>query len=207
MIRVLIAEDHTLLAQGVEWMLVTSGDIEVSGVAESAERAVALATTQQVDVVLMDVNFGTGMSGIEATRLIKAKAPRTKVIVLTMYKDASTISEAIKAGADGYMSKVSSREDLCRAVQEVVAGRSFLHPDLTKRVFTRIAGRDAGVLTETETSILQHLANGKTTKNLARDMSVSQETIKAHLRHVFRKLGVLDRTRAVAEGLRRGLIQ
>jgi DNA-binding NarL/FixJ family response regulator len=206
-ITVLVADDHNVVAQGLQWMLASSPEIEVLGVATSAEEALARATSESVDVVLMDLNFGSGMSGIEAIRLTKAAAPETRVIVLTMYKDASTIADAIRAGADGYMSKVAARDELIHAIQEVADGRSFLQPGLTQRLFSRIAGKQGSVLSEAETSVLQRLADGQSTKALARDLNISPETVKMHLRHIFRKLGVLDRTGAVAQGLRRGLIR
>lgn len=206
-ISIVLAEDHLLVSQGLEWMLKEmSADIELIDVVASAERAVAVVRARRVDVVMMDLNFGSGTSGIEATRLIKADNPDTKIVVVTMYQDPATVAEAIRAGADAYVPKTSTPDDLLLAIREVMAGRSFLHPNITRGLFRRIAGRDLANLTETEVAILQGLTDGKSTGQVARDMGFSEETLKSHLRHIFRKLGVRDRTGAVAQALRRGLV-
>jgi DNA-binding NarL/FixJ family response regulator len=205
-LKVLIAEDHTLVSEGLEVMLSMADDLELAGVAGSGEEAVALAESSDVDVVLMDVNLGRGMSGIEATRQIKEQAPKTKVLMLTMFTDPGTVAEAVKAGADGYLSKGASKETVVGAIFDVATGRSVLDPNVTEGVFGRIGGRDRQALTDRELTVLQHLSHGLATREVAAEIHVSEETVKTYLKQIFRKLGVRDRTEAVAEAFRRGLV-
>lgn len=203
-LTVLIAEDHTLVSEGLEVMLSMAEELELAGVVSSGEEAVTQAVG--VDVVLMDVNLGRGMSGIEATRRIKEASPETKVLMLTMFTDPGTVAEAVKAGADGYLSKGASKEAVVGAIRDVSAGRAVLDPNVTEGVFGRIGGRDRLALTDRELTVLQHLSHGQSTREVATSIHVSEETVKTYLKQIFRKLGVRDRTEAVAEAFRRGLV-
>jgi DNA-binding NarL/FixJ family response regulator len=203
-LKVLIAEDHTLVSEGLEVMLSMSDELELAGVVSSGEEAVSKAAG--VDVVLMDVKLGRGMSGIEATRLIKEATPETKVLMLTMFTDPGTVAEAVKAGADGYLSKGASKETVVGAIHDVSAGRAVLDPNVTEGVFGRLGGRDRQALTDRELTVLQHLSHGLSTREVAGSIHVSEETVKTYLKQIFRKLGVRDRTEAVAEAFRRGLV-
>lgn len=206
-LRVLIAEDHTLVSEGLEVMLSMAEDIELAGVVDSGEQAVERATgEEEVDVVLMDVNLGKGMNGIEATREIKKSSPDTKVLVLSMFTDPGTVAEAVKAGADGYLSKSASREAVVQAIHDVAEGRSVLDPNVTEGIFGRIGGKDPRALTDRELEVLQELAHGNSTREVAEHIHVSEETVKTYLKQIFRKLQVRDRTEAVAEAFRRGLV-
>jgi DNA-binding NarL/FixJ family response regulator len=205
-LKVLIAEDHVLVSQGLEAMLSLSDDLELVGTVNSGDDAVQKAQANPVDVVLMDVNLGQSMNGIEATRLIKRSAPRTKVLVLSMFTDPATVAEAVKAGADGYLSKGASRESVERAIKDVHHGRSVLDPNVTDGIFGRIGGRDPHALTDRELMVLQQLTHGKSTRAVAGHIHVSEETVKTYLKQIFRKLEVRDRTEAVAEAFRRGLV-
>jgi DNA-binding NarL/FixJ family response regulator len=205
-IRVLVAEDHTLVSEGIEVMLSMADDIELVAVADSAELAVQKATAEDVDVVLMDVNLGEAASGIEATRQIKKAKPETRILVLSMFTDPGTVAEAVKAGADGYLSKGSSSDAVLQAIRDIGEGRSVLDPNVTEGIFGRIGGRDRAALTDRELTVLQELSHGKTTREVAASIHVAEETVKTHLKQIFRKLGVRDRTEAVAEGFRRGLV-
>ena len=204
--KVLIAEDHRVVADGLVAMLAMSGGLELLGVVPTGEEAVQRVETEQVDVVLMDVNLGTGISGIEATRLVKEKSPDTKVIVLTMFTDPSTVAQAVKAGADGYLSKGASRHAVAGAIEEVTQGRGVLDPEVTEGIFGRLANKDPNALTDRELSILQEVTSGKSTREIAAEIFLSEETVKTHLKQIFRKLDVRDRTEAVAEAFRRGLV-
>ncbi len=206
-VRILIAEDHALVSEGLETMLSTTGTVELAGIAPTGEAAVDMASREQVDVVLMDVNLGDSMNGIESTRQIKSNSPSTKVLILSMFTDPSTVAEAIKAGADGYLSKGASREAMIQAIQDVAEGRSVLDPNVTEGIFGRIGGKDPGALTDREFTVLQQLTHGRSTKEIAQEMHVSEETIKTYLKHIFKKLNVRDRTEAVAEAFRRGLVR
>ena len=204
--KVLIVEDHTLVSQGLVAMLSMAGGMELLGVATTGEEAVDKVQTEDVDVILMDVNLGTGINGIEATRRIKGMSPRTKVLVLTMFTDPGTVSEAVKAGADGYLSKGASRKAVVGAIEDVVAGRSVLDPKVTEGIFGRISNKDPQALSDRELAVLQELSHGRSTKEIAEQMFVSEETVKTYLKQLYRKLSVRDRAEAVAEGFRRGLV-
>jgi DNA-binding NarL/FixJ family response regulator len=205
-LRVLIAEDHTLVSQGLEVMLSMAEGIELVGVVDNGQEAIDKTTTGDVDVVLMDVNLGAEMSGIEATRRIKEELPDTKILVLTMFTDPGTVAEAVKAGADGYLSKGASREAVVQAIRDVGQGRAVLDPNVTEGIFGRISGKDPQALSDRELAVLQELSHGKSTREVAERIHVSEETVKTYLKQIFRKLGVHDRTEAVAEAFRRGLV-
>jgi DNA-binding NarL/FixJ family response regulator len=205
-LRVLIAEDHTLVSQGLETMLSMADDLELVGTVDTGDQAVTRSQAETVDIVLMDVNLGKSMSGIEATRRIKEQSPDTKVLVLTMFTDPGTVAEAVKAGADGYLSKGASRETVVQAIYDVAAGHAVLDPNVTEGIFGRISGKDPRALTDRELIVLQELSHGKSTREVAEHIHVSEETVKTYLKQIFRKLGVHDRTEAVAEAFRRGLV-
>ena len=205
-LKTLIAEDHTLVSQGLEVMLSMAEDIDLVGVVSNGAAAVERAEREQLDVILMDVNLGKAMNGIEATRLIKEKAPSTRVLILTMFTDPGTVAEAVKAGADGYLSKGASKEVVVQAIKDVAAGKSVLDPNVTEGIFGRIGGRDPQALTDRELTVLQELTHGKSTREVAEHIHVSEETVKTYLKQIFRKLEVHDRTEAVAEAFRRGLV-
>jgi DNA-binding NarL/FixJ family response regulator len=205
-LRVLIAEDHTLVSQGLEVMLSNSEGIDLVGVVDTGNDAIQKASREDIDVILMDVNLGASMSGIEATRKIKEEYPGTKVLVLTMFTDPGTVAEAVKAGADGYLSKGSSREAVVRAIRDVGEGRAVLDPNVTEGIFGRISGKDPHALSDRELEVLQEISHGKSTREVAELIHVSEDTVKTYLKAVYRKLGVHDRTEAVAEAFRRGLV-
>ena len=205
-LKVLLVEDHTLVSEGLSVMLSFSEGLELIGVVSSADDAVEVVKSQRVDVVLMDVKLRGDTSGLEATRLVKDISPATKVIILTMFTDPATVGEAVKVGADGYLSKGISREELVRGINDVFEGRSVLDPNVTRAVFERISGRDQKALSDRELEVLQELAHGKSTREVAEGMFLSEETVKTYLKQIFRKLDVHDRTEAVAEAFRRGLV-
>jgi DNA-binding NarL/FixJ family response regulator len=205
-LRILIVEDHALVAQGLETMLSSSEGLEVAGVVDSAHHGVERATSEPIDVVLMDVNLGRTINGLEATRRIKQASPRTKVLILTMYTDAETVSEAIRAGADGYLTKGASREAVVQAIRDVAASKAVLDPNVTGSVFGRIAANDPNALTDRELVVLQQISYGKSTREIGQIMGLAEETVKTYTKQIFKKLGVRDRTEAATEGLRRDLI-
>jgi DNA-binding NarL/FixJ family response regulator len=206
MIRTLIAEDHQLVSQGLESMLESAESLELVGIVTTGEQAVDRAKAGTVDVILMDVNMGQGMNGIDATRAIKDEVPDTKILILTMFTDPGTVAKAVKAGADGYLSKGASKETVIQAILDVVEGKSVLDPHVTEGIFGRIGGRDHRALSDRELLVLQELTHGKSTKEVAGNMHISEETVKTYLKQIFRKLDVRDRTEAVAEAFRRGLV-
>ena len=205
-LKVLIAEDHTLVSQGLEVMLSMAEGLELGGVVETGEAAVERVRSAPIDVVLMDVNLGQGINGIEATRQVKETSPDTKVLILTMFTDPGTVAAAGKSGSDGYPSKGASRVHVVAAIHGVAEGRSVLDPNVTEGVFGRLGGRGRGALTDRELTVLQQLTHGKSTREVAEHIHVSEETVKTYLKQIFRKLEVRDRTEAVAEAFRRGLV-
>ncbi|MFN2588213.1 MAG: response regulator [Actinomycetota bacterium] len=205
-LKTLIAEDHTLVSQGLEVMLSMADGIDLAGVVSTGAAAVERAEREHLDVILMDVNLGKEMNGIEATRLVKERSPDTHVLILTMFTDPGTVAEAVKAGADGYLSKGASKEVVVQAIKDVAAGKSVLDPNVTEGIFGRIGGRDPQALTDRELTVLQELTHGKSTREVAEHIHVSEETVKTYLKQIFRKLEVHDRTEAVAEAFRRGLV-
>jgi DNA-binding NarL/FixJ family response regulator len=205
-VRVLIVEDHALVAQGLEVMLSLDDGVDVAGTVSTAPAALASIAEDPVDIVIMDVNLGRSLDGIEATRRIKQLSPATKVLVLTMYADTETVAEAIKAGADGYLTKGSSREALQRGLRDVAESRSVLDPAVAPGIFGRIAARDPRALTDRELAVLQETSYGKSTREIAEEIGIAEETVKSYLKNIFKKLGVRDRTEAATEGLRRRLI-
>lgn len=205
-VRVLIAEDHTLVAQGLQVMLSMTDELDLVGVVSTADDAVERVLAESIDVVLMDVQLGEATDGIAATRRIKELAPDTKVLILTMFTDPGTVTEAVKAGADGYLSKSASRDAVLQAIHDVAAGQSVLDPIVTQGVFGTLSGRDRRLLSERELSVLQELTQGKSTREVADVLHLSEETVRTHLKRIFKKLGVRDRAEAVAEAFRRGLV-
>lgn len=205
-VRTLIVEDHALVSEGLKLMLSMTEGIHLVGIARTGEEAIECVQSETVDVVLMDVNLGAELDGIETTRRIKQVAPHTQILILTMYTDPTTVTQAVKAGANGYLSKGASREAVERAIQDVLAGRSVLDPNVTKGVFGRLGDKDPSALNERELEILQILSHGRSTKEVAEEAFLAEETVKTYLKQIFRKLGVRDRTEAVAEAFRRGLV-
>ena len=205
-LRALIVDDHTLVSQGLELMLSTLDGIEPVAVVRTGEEALEFAAREKVDIVLMDVNLGPDLSGIDATQLLKERSPDVKVLMLTMYTDPATVTRAVKAGADGYLSKGSSREAVERAIHDVMEGRSVLDPSVTKGVFGKLGSDDPHALTDRELDILQELSNQKSTSEIGATLHLSEDTVRGHLKAIFRKLEVRDRTEAVSEAFRRGLV-
>ncbi|MGH2705638.1 MAG: response regulator [Actinomycetota bacterium] len=210
-IRIAIAEDHTLVAQAIATMLSFDAEMEVVGIVRSGGEAVDLCARERPDVALMDVQLH-GLNGLEATReLTKLDAP-PKVLILTMHSDEETVTGAVAAGAAGFLPKNVDRGELIRAIHAVASGRGFLHPDVTRPFLDRMgsAAEDAlskERLTDREKSVLQLLADGKTTRQIARSLHIAEETVKTHLTHIYQKLGVSDRVQAVAQALRGGLVR
>jgi len=211
MITIGIAEDHRVVAEALATMLSFAEDFEVVGLADSGEGIIEIVARHAPAVALMDVSL-VGLGGIEATRRIIDKYPSTKVLVLTMHDDPETVRDAIAAGASGFVPKNVGRDDLTAAIRAVATGAGFLHPSVT-RPFLKSFGQMAESaqpqvgLTERERDVLEELATGKSTREIARVLFVGEETVKTHLSSVYQKLGVSDRVQAVAAAFRRGLVR
>ncbi|MFF8262546.1 response regulator [Streptomyces virginiae] len=205
-VRLLLADDHPVVRAGLRAVLDTEADFAVVAEAATAERAVKLAAREPVDVVLMDLQFGTGMHGSEATALITARPGAPRVLVLTTYDTDADILAAVEAGASGYLLKDAPPEELAAAVRTAAAGRSALAPAVALRLMDRMR-TPAAALTKRELEVLQLVADGLSNQQISKRLFLSQATVKSHLVHVYAKLGVESRTAAVAAAATRRLIR
>jgi len=215
-IRALIVDDHPVTREGLRTALELSDDVVVVvGEAASGEEAVDRARELSPDVVFMDVRM-PGMDGIEATRRIRQAAPETKVILITVDESRGAISDAIKAGVSGYLLKDASAEALVDAARNAVEGNAVIHPQLTKTFIEEVRMAEGGTsgggapgttpLSKREREILQKVADGSTTKQVATELGISPHTVKTHLERIFEKLGANDRAQAVAIAIRSGIV-
>ncbi|MEW1699809.1 response regulator [Streptomyces sp. NPDC093249] len=205
-IRLLLADDHPVVRAGLRAVLDTEPDFTVVAEAATAERAVELAAAGDVDVVLMDLQFGAGMHGSEATAAITATPGGPKVLVLTTYDTDADILAAVEAGASGYLLKDAPPEELAAAVRTAAAGQSALAPAVAHRLMDRMR-TPAEALTKRELEVLQLVGEGLSNQQISKALFLSQATVKSHLVHVFAKLGVDSRTAAVAAATARRLIR
>ncbi|MEU2548267.1 response regulator transcription factor [Streptomyces roseolus] len=205
-VRLLLADDHPVVRAGLRAVLDTEPDFTVVGEAATAERAVALAAAGGVDVVLMDLQFGAGLHGSEATAAITAVPGGPRVLVLTTYDTDADILAAVEAGASGYLLKDAPPEELAAAVRTAAAGRSALAPAVAHRLMDRMR-TPAEALTKRELEVLQLVGEGLSNQQISKVLFLSQATVKSHLVHVFAKLGVDSRTAAVAAARERRLIR
>jgi DNA-binding NarL/FixJ family response regulator len=205
-VRLLIADDHPIVRAGFEGMLAEMPDLDVVGEAENGEEAVRLAQRLRPDVVLMDLRMPV-VDGVEATSRIKAQDPSANVLVLTTYDSDADILRAIEAGATGYLLKDTPREDLFRAIRAAARGEPVLAPSVTARLMQRAQTPARTALSGREIEVLELVARGGSNKELARELHLSEATVKSHLIHIFDKLGVTDRTAAVTVALERGILR
>jgi len=210
-IRILLAEDHVVVRQGTRQLLEREHDFEIVGEAGDGEEAVQLASQFKPDVVIMDVAMPK-LSGIEATKQIKAILPATSVLVLTGYDYDEYIFSMLEAGACGYLLKNVSGDELISAVRAVYAGEPIIHPTVLRKLMTRFktpAAAPAQVqpsspLSEREMEVLKVAAKGISNKDIAHTLFISERTVQSHMRSIFNKLGVGSRSEAILCGLKKG---
>lgn len=205
-IRLLIADDHPVVRVGLRGMLGAEVDLDVVGEATDGAEAVDLAGRLRPNVVLMDLRMPQ-VDGVTATAQIRDRHPEVRVLVLTTYDTDADILRAVEAGATGYLLKDAKREELLRAVRAAAAGESVLAPAVAARVIGRMRAPRREVPSGREIEILELVAAGRSNKEIAGLLSISEATVKTHLLHVFSKLGVEDRTQAVTVALARGILR
>lgn len=196
MITVLLVDDHPMVRAGLAALIGATADLEVVGEAPDGGTAVELVTRSRPDVVLMDLSM-PGIDGVEATRRVRAIQPDAQVVVLTSFTDAGKVGDALEAGAVGYLLKDSEPEQVLAGVRAAAAGHAPLDPRVAKLLLPGAASaRPTHSLSARELDVLRLVAKGLANKQIGRQLGISERTVKAHLGHVFRQLGVPDRTSA-----------
>lgn len=205
-IRVLIADDHSVVREGLRMFLGRDADLEVVGEAADGAEALSLARQLRPDIVLMDLLM-PGMDGIRATAAIRRDLPETEVIALTSVLESESVLGAVKAGAIGYLLKDTQALELRRAIKAAAAGQVQLSPQASAYLLRSVQTPGAPeALTEREVDVLRLLAQGESNKEIARHLQVVEDTVKTHVRHILAKLGVQSRTQAVLCAMRLGLV-
>jgi NarL family two-component system response regulator LiaR len=207
-IRVLLADDHGVVREGLRAYLELEPDIQVVGDARDGEEAVRRTLELTPDVVLMDLVM-PHMDGVQATAQIKRSRPQTHIIVLTSFMDDERVVPAIKAGATSYLLKDVAAPDLARAIRGAYAGQAQLHPEVARRLMQQVTSprqpEGAADLTTREREVLGLIARGRSNKEIARELVVSERTVKGHVSNILGKLGLQDRTQAALYAVRHGL--
>ncbi|HPT27099.1 MAG TPA: response regulator transcription factor [Bryobacteraceae bacterium] len=208
MIRVLLADDHTILRKGVRMLVESQADMEVVGEAKTGREAINQTRKLNPDIVLMDVSMPE-LNGVESTRQICGDLPHTRVIALSMHKDSAYVREILRAGARGYLLKESEDEDLLRAIRSVHRGQAFLSPAISDAVLTdyrKHVSNPVDLLTSREREILTMVADGKTNKDIANELNLSVYTVESHRGSVMEKLNLHNPGDMVRFALRNGVI-
>lgn len=204
-IRILIADDHAVVRQGLRMFLGLDAELEVVGEAADGAETINQAKALNPDVVLMDLKM-PGIDGITATREIRRQLPDVEVIALTSVLEDNAVIEAVRAGAIGYLLKDTQADDLCKAIKAANAGQVQLSPMAAERLMREVrAPENPEKLTERETDVLRLLAKGKANKEIARELTISETTVKTHVSNILMKLGVPSRTQAALYAVHIGL--
>lgn len=210
-IRIIIADDHTVVREGTRSLLEKEKDMEVVGEARDGEEAVKLIEQMQPDVAIIDISMPK-LSGVEVTRQIKPRYPSVAILILTAYDNDEYVFALLEAGAAGYLLKDASSREVVEAVRSVHAGESVLHPVIARKVIQRFVPatgkaseeKPEAVLSEREMQVLKLAAKGMSNKDIANQLFISIRTVQGHLNSIFNKLGVGSRTEAIFHGAKKG---
>ncbi|NOZ26503.1 MAG: response regulator transcription factor [Chloroflexi bacterium] len=211
-IRVLIADDHTLFRKGVRTMLEAEEDMQVVGEAATGQEALEQARALMPDVILMDIKM-PDLDGVAAARVLHREMPHIGIIFVTMFEDDEFVFRGLQAGGRGYILKDADPETMLRAIRAVSHGESLLGPTVAQKVlrqFAALPGKQAPLideLTPRELEVLTLIAEGHPNKEIARELSISEKTVKNHINNIFSKLHVYDRTQAMLYAIRKGLVK
>lgn len=209
-IRIVLADDHTIVREGLAHLLSAEKDFEVVGGARDGLEAFAMVEKLQPDVVLMDLQM-PHLDGVAAIKKIKASHPEVKIIILTTYDTDEFILEGIRAGAQGYLLKDVPKEELCRSIRVVSQGQALIQSSITARVFNILAQSEPKVsganLTDRELEVIKLIAQGDRNKEIAQKMRISEGTVKSYVAIILQKFGVSDRTQAAMYAVQKGIIQ
>ena len=210
-IGVVLGDDHTLVRQGLRRSMEAEGGLEVLGEGATGAEIVRVVQETRPDIAVLDIRMPE-MDGIEACRLITSDGTGTQVVMLTAYDDRHFVVEAVRAGARGYVLKTRDAEHLIQTIRLVADGNMVIDPELVVALAEELStakDRDqaAETLTERELEVLQHLSFGYSNREIGQRLFISADTVKTHLEHIYQKLGATDRTAAVAEAMRRRLIE
>lgn len=212
-VRVLLADDHAMFREGIRLLLETRGGFEVVGEAATGQEALELALSLRPDVVIMDIGM-PGMNGLEATRLIRAESPESRVLILTIHGTDEYFFQALEAGASGYVLKEAASTDLVSAIESVQRGGMFLYPSLARKLVEEYLRRVGSgeerssyeALTAREREVLQLVAEGCTNQEIADRLGLSVHTVQTHRIHIMNKLGLHNRAQLVSYAVRLGLL-
>lgn len=212
MIRIVICDDQEIVCQGLRTILSHDNRIQVIGIVNDGQQAIEMAIKHQPDLILMDLKM-PGMNGIQATQHIHQRFPQIKILILTTYDDDEWLFDAIRAGANGYLLKDTPAQQLIESIVGTASGNNYIDPKITGKLLNNIAQQRQQTtpshiqLTEREREILQRMARGLSNADIARELYLSEGTVRNYTSAIFARLGVSDRTQAVIVALRYGLVQ
>ena len=206
-IKIMIVDDHSVVRQGLKMFLGSDPELEVIGEARDGAEAVRLVNEMHPDIVLMDLVM-PGMDGLTATAIIRREAAETEVIALTSVMEDSSVVDAVRAGAIGYLLKDTESFELCRAIKAAAAGQVQMSPQVLTRLMREVRTPVKGLepLTDREMDVLKLLADGHSNKEIAKSLNIGEQTVKTHVSRILDKIGVPSRTQAALFAIRMGLV-